>query len=156
MPQDAILTKSAAHKVTAKRIAQVFYAKPSVQEVFLFGGTAREEIGNDFDLIITADQKIAGQFAWEIFRISDIGELPSSRDEQRTRLHLAEYYLGFAHHELSRNLQEINLLETYHLLDIFIFPPDWQENLAELQGSFPFRDPLFMKNIAQDAIFLTR
>ena len=37
-------------------------------------------------------------------------------------------------------------------LDLFLFTLDWKNDLGDLQSALPHEDPLFMNNIARDAI----
>jgi|SRR3989344_8246065 len=162
---------SCVDSAKAHNIAHIFRRHPHVQEVLLFGSVARCGLGNDLDLILITDETRANDFVQCLNRLIEefenrmrrVAEHSAQRDpfaevyhHKRLRLEAIEETLE-AYTDDSPN----NFLSLYHsaqalvghnALDLFLFPPDWRTKLEDMQKALPNRDPMFMQNVARDAI----
>lgn len=156
---------------------------PESREVYLFGSTARDlrdfaanhhsildenpdmegfvTNSNDFDLVVTVSPLIYDLWNKEFNRILDCDvDCGIPRDSydgcKWLRLNLALKLLGCGtFRDVSPLLGWLLTLDTIKELDVHLMPQDWRKRTAELQDHLPHRDPLFVSNIAQDAIHLT-
>ena len=156
-------TRPLVRREQANRAAAVLKDCPDVKEVWLFGSLARGDVGKDIDLILVTNELTAQFF------ISD------AREEMQAIENAAKQFPGLAKrfregiygHAHVRFMATMNAIEGYEQylfdaglaagdadFDFFVFPPNWHERLDELQKALPHSDPLFMQNIARDAIKL--
>lgn len=139
---------------SAVKVAEIFRRYPQVQAVEVFGSVARDGIGNDLDLILVADEKIAqdfiGRVEYEIQLFSKNIRLSIYFDNAFTRSEVAETVLDAD--QFGNGIFQEALAEAGEIgVDIFIFPPDWRDRLTELQGRMGHDDPNFMEKISKDA-----
>ena len=134
----------------ASRVAHIFLRHPLVKRVELFGSVAREGTGSDLDLTLIMETELY----LEYFSLC-LNELSQCFEDiysaARVRLKVAAEIFGDS---FALVLATAERLAPPQCLDIFVFPPDWRNQLDFLQNSFVHKDPNFMYNIAKDSIVL--
>ena len=145
----------------ARAIADILRRHKHVREVLLFGSLARGEWGNDIDLIVVTDHGRGSD--WINLTESCVKDFAQEEEGRKGRTFRRN---GLYHHRRLRMQAAIDALgidfgnllrHTLSLaspdrLDIFVFPPNWREYLRVLQEALPHSDPMFMQNIARDAV----
>lgn len=123
----------------ARTIAHRLLQSPHVEQVLLFGSLAlgKATKKSDIDLIVIVDVELSQLWHQEVLDAD-------SFDMYTIRRHLRLEYAGDI-------VQWYPFSVPFDALDIFLFPPDWREQLAELQRLGKHADPSFMENIARDA-----
>ncbi|MGB2787218.1 MAG: nucleotidyltransferase domain-containing protein [Candidatus Saccharimonadaceae bacterium] len=123
-----------------------------VQWVEVFGSIARGSGGesSDLDVILVVDDETASKWAENVIkRLGYFGRAFSNSDfydsAKHARLDVAAEILGTVP-------EAIYLLWYMRNIDIFLFPPDWRDHLDELQRIGRHSDPMFMQNVARDAL----
>lgn len=113
-----------------------------VRRVELFGSSARghAQINSDFDLIVIVDEEVFEQWI-KMVTLDNVdqnfyGSLKSDR------LRVAAFLLGA--YWLEQGWPQV--------LDVFLFPANWQERLGEIQDRGRHSDTDFMANVARDAV----
>lgn len=122
----------------AKQVAAFFAGVAGVQQVYLFGSISREGEGHDIDMVLIVDEPMA-----EAFIASQEGhDTPYTFSEDRGDA--VERILGV-------DLRVVEQAAGDWCVDIFLFPPNWKDDLDELQMSLRHNDPNFMVKVARDA-----
>lgn len=106
-------------------LAQLWLDDGVCKEVFLFGSLSYKNYGNDADIILVVDQKIAELFLKEIAKYYKDGY----KDLSHTRMAYAQnafYDITESWEILSEPIIEI--LGEKNLVDIFLFPPHWRKS----------------------------
>jgi hypothetical protein len=150
---DAV-SRQVATRSLADRVGEILACESGVCEVLLFGSVARLGSGKDIDLIIVAHEALAERFLRSIKIL-----YPNYRRHERLAIYpmktIRRNAADFAFwngRDSPTLLQEAVSAAHPVELDIFVFPPNWRDQLDRLQTDFPNRDPEFMENIARDAI----
>ena len=157
---------------------------PESREVYLFGSTARElrtfvsdhtseftqsptasdfsSNSNDFDLVVTVSPRIYDAWNQQLNdKLTCVADCDTPADDaydgcKWTRFNLALKLLGCgAFENFSPLYGWLHTLDGIKELDLHLMPEDWRSRTAELQDHLPHHDPLFVSNIAQDAVQLT-
>ena len=145
----------------AQAVADQFRLANGVHSVALFGSMTRDGRGRDMDIIIVADDDMR---AWEFASL--VTEMMECFDECGESSTLAGRRDGAYHHKRLRReaamdvfgpdfgmrLHRAELITGRANLDVFVFPQNWRNLLHELQEALPHSDPMFMENIARDAV----
>jgi len=125
-----------------------------VLEVWVFGSVARDGIGNDLDMIIVAPSDKAEEWSNEVeckLRMVRPGSVAPAYSYSGARHIAASGALGLGFTQALGNAIDI----TNVAVDLFVFPPNWREDLEGMQAWLPHEDPNFMQNIAEDAVQIT-
>ena len=145
----------------AQAVANQLRLANNVHSVELFGSIARDGRGRDMDIIIVADDDMR---AWEFtFLVAEMMECFDKCGESSAlagRRDGAYHYKGLRREmamavfdlDFGMRLHRAEFIAGRANLDIFVFPPNWRNLLHELQEALPHSDPMFMENIARDAV----
>ncbi len=118
--------------------------------------------GNDFDLVVTVSPRIYDAWNQELTEhlncVADC-DAPSADAYDGCkwfRFNLALKLLGVGTYKSLEPLYGwLYTLDEITELDIHLMPEDWRSRTVELQDHLPHHDPLFVSNIAHDAVRLT-
>lgn len=106
--------------------------------ILVYGSVARFGCGHDLDVIIVGTEEMWKEFKELVLEeVEEVGRLGAW-----IRQSVVHSMLGHAFTTLKD--------ESLALIDVYIFPPDWEKRLDELQRAFPHEDPNFMMNICRD------
>ncbi|HXV27142.1 MAG TPA: nucleotidyltransferase domain-containing protein [Candidatus Paceibacterota bacterium] len=144
-----------ADRARAHRVATAFLRHPRIAEVLLFGSVARDGEGRDLDLILVTEESLAYEFML-LLDTAVLHHIPHGPDGYRRtslREDIAEEVLSANFYDV---LREAKSAAGAAKLDLFLFPPDWRNQLKALQDAIPHKDPDFMANVARDAVSLVR
>lgn len=165
-------------------VACALAQSPESREVYAFGSTAQQlhtfvsDWVNDFsystpvmdfncnssdlDLVITVSPRIYEAWNRELNEHLDCVadcNAPSADAYDGCkwfRFNLALQLLGCGTYKnCSPLFGWLSTLDEIKELDLHLMPQDWRKRTAELQDDLPHKDPLFVSNIAQDAVELT-
>lgn len=141
--------RSLINLAQAQQVAKVLCEHPQIKAVVAFGSVARENEGEDLDVILLCDGWLAYEFVDLVLSMKD-GTRYAYYEMKDIRRQAAVMLLS-GNGELDGIFQKIAPFVHPYDLDIFIFPLNWRKRLDELQGALPHSDPQFMHNIARDA-----
>lgn len=129
--------------LTAENIASALITDPHVDEVQLFGSVARDEEGNDTDLILIVSDEDFERFVEQLNLI--LGE-EDTYVGARTRFWAAELVLDWV------NATERITTAVYSRdqIDVFLLPKNWLGRIKQIHDCFTHEDPEFTRNIAHD------
>lgn len=133
----------------AQFVAMSIHEHPAVLEVYCFGSVAKKGwSNNDIDLIVVVEEDVWKEFLY-VLENTDFRR-PFSKN---TCYGLAQTRLGITQNAMFfKREKELDLPRDFSgRIDIFLFPPNWQNRLSELQGALPHKDQDLMRNIVQDA-----
>lgn len=133
----------------AQQAAKALCEHPDIKSVVVFGSVARDNEGEDLDIILVCNEVIAEEFVYYVKSVLDEEEADPYTSAKHIRRNIA--LTSFSCEELDSILNKVERFVSIYDMDIFIFPPDWRNRLDELQNALPHSDPHFMHNIARDA-----
>lgn len=164
-------------------VTRALTRSPESRGVYLFGSTARElrtfvsgtceddlrpmaadfvSKSNDLDLVITVESRIYETWNRELNNhLSCVADCAAPADDSYdgckwVRFNLALELLGCGtSKEFGPLYGWLRTLDEDKELDLHLMPEDWRSRTTDLQDDLPHHDPLFVSNIAQDAILLT-
>lgn len=161
MQQQLPVTLSHAHEV-----ATIFKRHPLVTEVLVFGSVARNGSGNDLDLVLVVDEQTAAEFARsttetvreEFITTAILDDIIGDFARPAyplvgIREKIAAKILGSQFSPLIHAAQALLSSATKRRgkIDLFLLPPNWQNERKKLQDIFPQSDSSFWNNVARDA-----
>lgn len=129
----------------ARRVSAILKQHPLVDQVLLFGSVAREGKGNDVDLIVLTNQERARRF----ISLMNGRLFPTCYGIGRTCTRKALDTMDMNFFMLFFQAEEIIGPDR---IDLFVFEANWRERLAYLQHALPHDGPMFMQNVARDAL----
>lgn len=135
--------------VQAQEAAKILCEHSAIKAVVVFGSVARENEGEDLDIILICDESIVEDFLYYVGDVLVDGEEDPYTKAKDIRRDVALTLL--ADEKFDVILGKVERFVSAYDMDIFIFPPNWRERLDELQNALPHSDPQFMRNIARDA-----
>lgn len=130
-----------------------------IDSVEIFGSVARGEAkpGSDIDLIVVPHYGHIAE-TWAVLVDNQGDGVSYSSAASRNEVFRRLFAVDFDEHPFSyhwyaaRNMLGMPDAPLGDHVDVFVFPPDWRTKLDELQRSLDHTDPMFMQNIAQDAL----
>jgi predicted nucleotidyltransferase len=150
----------------SRELSKILRENKEVKAVFLFGSTARDGFGRDFDLIIISSEEVFREF------VRMLGSFEEHRSAVNSSCQIYKYKMNrlrAARNALAKKYdrnyaQELTacpdsirkVFQVAHPvhIDLFIFPEDWRDRLSFLQSTLPNKDPRFMENIVDDATLI--
>lgn len=121
-----------------------------IREVLVFGSVAREENGNDLDIVLVVDIYTYINFLKEMWASQP---LESEND----------YYFGYRQQRVDAVMAATEMTPAEYgwlnlaiqqlgaPVDLHVMPEGWQQNIDAVQTHLPHADPQFVRNIAGDA-----
>jgi hypothetical protein len=120
-----------------------------------------EFTGDDFDLVVTVSPRVYDLWNKRLNRHLDCTvDCNTPSDDpygcKWFRFNLAIELLGGGTYKGMEPLYGwLYTLDEIAELDVHLMPEDWRSRTTDLQDDLPHRDPLFVSNIARDAVRLT-
>lgn len=129
---------------------------PDVHAIDLHGSIARENTGNDVDLVIVVES----MDRYRSFVEAVMKELEPPPFHGGASARFAAARTAFGEKDFDRTIDRIRATskrskDLVSSLDLFVMPNGWQKQADTLQRDLPHRDPSFVKTIASYARRIT-